>query len=143
MPTELERGFVAPVMAAACGPAVQVERCGFGAVVTAARTAQLIAEYRPRRVLLVGIAGRYGTSLAIGRAYAFERVACHGIGAGSGEAFLPAGRIGWPQWPGDGSAATTAIGDTLPCTSGLVPAAGIESTSDRHRLRGRLGILAP
>jgi hypothetical protein len=26
---------------------------------------------------------------------------------------------------------------------GLVPAAGTESTSDRHRLRGRLGILAP
>jgi len=123
VPTELERGFIAPVMAAACGPAVRVERCGFGAVVAAARAAGLIAAYRPQRVLLVGIAGRYGESLAIGRAYCFERVACHGIGAGSGEAFLPAAAMGWQQWPGDAAGATAAIGDELPCASGPLPAA--------------------
>jgi futalosine hydrolase len=123
VPTELERGFIAPVIAAACGPASHVELCGFGPVVAASRTAQLVAERRPQRVLIIGIAGRYDDRLAIGRAYAFEQVACHGIGAGSGDAFLPAGEIGWKQWPGDASGATAAIGDALPCTSGLLPVA--------------------
>jgi futalosine hydrolase len=120
VPTELERGFIAPVMVAACSTAIPVELCGFGSVVAAARAAQLIAEHRPERVLLVGIAGRYAGRLAIGQAYAFERVACHGIGAGSGDAFMPAEAMGWKQWPGDAAA---AIGDTLPCASGLLPAA--------------------
>lgn len=122
-PTELERGFIAPVMAAACGSAIRVELCGFGAVVAAARTAQLIAEHRPPRVLLVGIAGRYDDRLAIGRAYAFERVACHGVGTGTGDAFMPAEAMGWKQWPGNASDANAAIGDVLPCTSGRLPAA--------------------
>jgi len=123
VPTELERGFIAPVMVAACSTAIPVELCGFGPVVAAARAAQLIAEHRPERVLLVGIAGRYADRLAIGQAYAFERVACHGIGAGSGEAFVPAEAMGWPQWPGDGSDPATRIGDVLACTSGRLPAA--------------------
>ena len=123
VPTELERGFIAPVMAAACSTAIPVELCGFGSVVAAARAAQLIAEHRPERVLLVGIAGRYAGRLAIGQAYAFEWVACHGIGAGSGDAFMPAEAMGWKQWPGDTSDATTPIGDSLPCTIGLLPAA--------------------
>ena len=120
VPTELERGFIAPVMAAACSAVIPVELCGFGSVVAAARAAQLIAEHRPERVLLVGIAGSYADRLAIGQAYAFERVACHGIGVGSGDAFMPAAGIGWSQWPGDAAA---AIGDTLPCASGRLPAA--------------------
>jgi len=125
VPTELERSFIAPVMAAACVPAVQVERCGFGAVVAAARAASLIVERRPTRVVLVGIAGRYGDRLAIGRAYCFERVACHGIGAGTGDAFLPAAAMGWMQWPGDAAGATAAIGDAIPCASGPPPAASV------------------
>lgn len=120
VPTELERGLVAPVVAAACGSSIRVELCGFGPVVAAARAAQLIAEHRPERVLLVGIAGRFADRLAIGQAYAFERVACHGIGAGTGDAFMPAEAMGWKQWPGDAAA---AIGDTLPCASGRLPAA--------------------
>jgi len=123
VPTELEQGLIAPLIAAACGPTIRVERCGFGAIVAAARTAQLITERRPQRVLLVGIAGRYADALAIGRAYAFERVACHGVGAGSGGGFVPAEAMGWNQWPGDAAAATGAIGDMLPCASGTLPAA--------------------
>lgn len=73
--------------------------------------------------MLVGIAGCYGDRLTIGRAYAFERVACHGVGAGSGHAFVPAEAMGWNQWPGDAAAATAAIGDMLPCASGHLPAA--------------------
>jgi len=122
VPTELERGFIAPVLAAACSTAIPVELCGFGPVVAAARTAQLIAEHRPEGVLLVGIAGRFTDSLAVGQAYAFERVACHGVGAGSGDAFVPAESLGWPQWPGDGSDSATRIGDTISCTSGRLPA---------------------
>ena len=121
VPTELERGLIAPVLAAACGSAIRVKLCGFGPVVAAARAAQLIAEHRPERVLLVGIAGRFADRLAIGQAYAFERVACHGIGAGSGDAFMPAEAMGWKQWPGDTSDATAPIGDSLPCTSGRLP----------------------
>ncbi len=120
VPTELEHGLVAPVVAAACGSSIRVELCGFGPVVAAALAAQLIAEHRPERVLLVGIAGRFADRLAIGQAYAFERVACHGIGAGTGDAFMPAEAMGWKQWPGDAAA---AIGDTLPCASGRLPAA--------------------
>ncbi|MFN5757650.1 MAG: futalosine hydrolase [Planctomycetia bacterium] len=123
VPTVLERSRIAPVRVAACGPATRLELCGFGPVIAAARTAQLIAECRPERVVLVGIAGCYADALAIGRAYAFERVACHGVGAGSGDAFVPAEAMGWNQWPGDAVAATAAIGDMLPCASGNLPAA--------------------
>lgn len=117
VPTEMERGLVVPLMAAACGGAIRAELCGFGPVVAAARTASLIAEHRPTHVLLVGIAGGYGDRLEIGRGYAFDRVACHGVGAGSGVAFLPAEAMGWRQWPGDASAVTMPIGDALPCGS--------------------------
>jgi futalosine hydrolase len=146
VPTELERGLVAPVVAAACGSSIRVELCGFGSVVAAARTSRLIAEHRPDRVLLVGIAGRFADRLAIGEAYAFERVACHGIGAGSGDAFVPAESMGWPQWPGDGSDPTTRIGGSLPCTSGRLPAtarAGLllsacAASADEADVRSRL-----
>lgn len=123
VPTELERGFIAPVMAAACSTAIPVELCGFGPVVAATRAAQLIAEHRPERVLLVGIAGRYDDRLAIGQAYAFERVACHGIGVGTGDAFMPAEAMGWKQWPGDASGQSAAIGDAISCSSGMLSAA--------------------
>jgi len=122
VPTELERGVIAPVLTAACGAAIRIELAGFGPVVAAARTAGLLAASRPERVLLVGIAGRYGDRLEIGRASVFERVACHGVGAGSGAAFVPAGTMGWQQWPGGASTAPAAIGDVLDCTSGRLPA---------------------
>jgi futalosine hydrolase len=118
VPTELERGHIAPLLTAACGLANHPELCGFGPIVAAARTARLIADLRPDRVLLVGIAGRYADRLEIGRAYTFERVACHGVGAGSGVGFVPAEWLGWRQWPPAAAAATPAIGDVLPCTSG-------------------------
>lgn len=118
VPTDRERALIQPTLEAAGGGRACAELCGFGPVVAAARTAQLIAEHRPPRVLLVGIAGRLSERLEIGAAYAFERVACHGIGAGSGGAFTPAASLGWPQWPGDGLSSATRIGDVLPCSSG-------------------------
>jgi futalosine hydrolase len=123
VPTELERRIIEPVVRGGDSGSFLLELCGFGPVVAAARTAGLIAEHRPDQVLLVGIAGRFTDRLALGQAYAFERVACHGVGAGSGEAFVPAEAMGWPQWPGDGSDPATRIGDVLACTVGRLPAA--------------------
>jgi len=122
VPTESERRIIEPVMRVGGSGSPGAQLCGFGPVVAAARTMQLMAEHRPDRVLLVGIAGRFTDSLAIGQAYAFERVACHGVGAGTGDAFVPAEALGWPQWPGDQSASATRIGDSLSCTTGRLPA---------------------
>jgi futalosine hydrolase len=123
VPTELERGLIEPVVAAAYGAANRIEQCGFGPVVAAARTASLIAEHRPERVLLVGIAGGLTDRLRIGAAYAFDQVACHGIGVGTGEGFMPAEGMGWLQWPADESTPALRVGDVLPCSSGRLPAA--------------------
>jgi len=118
VPTERERTLIEPAFEAAWGGRARVEFCGFGPVVAAARTADLIANHRPTHVLLVGIAGRLSDRLAIGAAYVFDRVACHGVGAGSGDAFIHAEALGWQQWPGDGLDSATRIGDVLPCSSG-------------------------
>jgi len=123
VPTESERRIIEPMMRAGDAGSFRLELCGFGPVVAAARTAQLIAGHRPDGVLLVGIAGRFPGRLAIGQACAFERVACHGVGAGSGDAFEPAEALGWPQWPGDGTDPGTPVGDSLSCASSRVPAA--------------------
>jgi futalosine hydrolase len=113
VPTDLERRLIAPTLAGGLGDGGRLELCGFGPVAAAARTAALIAARVPGRVLLVGIAGRLVDALAIGSAYRFDRVACHGVGAGSGDAFVPAAALGWPQWPGDPAAADASVGDVI------------------------------
>ena len=119
IPTEAERRFLAPRLMsrlAALPPAdTAVELCGFGIAAAAARTAQLIAALRPERVILVGIAGRLADRLALGTATLFERIACHGIGVGSGPAFISAATLGWQQWPGDPGDGDPGDGDELPC----------------------------
>ena len=119
IPTEAERRFLAPRLMsrlAALPPAdTAVELCGFGIAAAAARTAQLIAALRPERVILVGIAGRLDDRLALGTATLFERIACHGIGVGSGPAFISAATLGWQQWPGDPGDGDPGDGDELPC----------------------------
>ena len=124
IPTEPERRFLAPRLMsrlAALPPAdTAVELCGFGIAAAAARTAQLIAALRPERVILVGIAGRLDERLALGTATLFERIACHGIGVGSGSAFISAAALGWQQWPGDPGDGNPGdgdpgVGDELPC----------------------------
>jgi futalosine hydrolase len=72
--------------------------CGFGPIVAGIRTTQLLALYKPRAVILVGIAGALGPQLPIGTATEFSRIACYGIGAGSGSEFETASELGWPQW---------------------------------------------
>ena len=121
IPTEIEQRLLALRLAALRPADAAVELCGFGIVAAAARTAQLLAALRPERVILVGIAGRLDDRLAIGAATLFDSVACHGIGVGSGPAFIPAAALGWRQWPGDSGEPASAIGDLLPCA---VPAGG-------------------
>ena len=128
VPTEMERRILDPILFPATTPGCRVELCGFGPVAAAARTAHLLAEQAPERVLLVGIAGRLDDRLAVGAAYHFERVACYGVGVGSGGGFAPAEAVGWHQWPGDsnGTSPTSGvpIGDVIscaiPCTAGGV-----------------------
>ena len=130
IPTDMERRGLEPMLAAATAQGCRVELCGFGPVAAAARTAQLIAEHKPERVLLVGIAGSLDDQLAVGNAYRFDRVACYGIGAGSGSDFVPAAALGWQQWPGDAAGMLPPtecprgegqrgdqIGDLISCTA--------------------------
>lgn len=113
VPTEMERRILAPILAPVMARGCRVALCGFGPVAAAARTAQLLAEHAPDRVLLVGIAGRLDDRLAVGAAYDFERVACYGVGAGSSGEFVPAGAMGWQQWPGDADSTSPHGGDPI------------------------------
>jgi len=113
VPTELERRVLEPLVAPALGRDARPELCGFGPVAAAARTSLLVARHQPERVVLVGIAGRLDDRLALAAAYRFQQVGCFGIGVGSGDHFIPAGTVGWPQWPGDTAHGSTAIGDSI------------------------------
>jgi len=125
IPTEPERRLLAPRLAAIRPADAAVELCGFGIVAAAARTAQLLAALRPEKVILVGIAGRLDDRLAIGTATLFDSVACHGIGVGSGPAFIPAATLGWRQWPGDSDDADSGVGDVR-FRKTIYPEAGAE-----------------
>ena len=122
IPTDLERRVLGPLMAAATGDSIRMELCGFGMATAAARTAQLVAELAPARVLLIGIAGRLDDRLSLGAAYRFGEVSCYGIGAGTGSDFLSAESLGWQQWPGDPPDPAVAIGDTMACSTGAAGA---------------------
>lgn len=83
-----------------CGPEFQMEICGFGPIASGIQATRLIAERKPDRVILAGIAGALSADLMLGRAAVFQEVACYGIGAGSGDNFLTTGRLGWAHWSG-------------------------------------------
>lgn len=114
IPTDLERGLLAPRLREA---EVWIELCGFGIAAAAARAAHLLALHRPRRVILVGIAGRFTDRLPLGSAAVFDAVTCHGIGVGSGTEFVSAAALGWPHWPGEPAGSPTAVGDSIRCGS--------------------------
>jgi len=122
VPTQFERQSIDAVVSPSLGPDDQVELCGFGPVAAAARTAALLARHRPNRVVLVGIAGRLDDGLVLGSAYRFTQVACFGVGVGSRDDFLPAGTLGWPQWPGDVGDGSPPIGDAIDCSAGATAA---------------------
>jgi futalosine hydrolase len=122
VPTELERRLLTEQ------PGFEVEApcelCGFGPVAAAARTSSLIARHEPARVVLIGIAGTFKTSaLPVGTAAVFGRVTMHGVGIGTGATFAPAGRLGFPHWPGEGEG-DEAIGDEIALTTPVPPVTG-------------------
>ncbi|MDX6547130.1 MAG: futalosine hydrolase [Gaiellales bacterium] len=85
VPTELE----AELLAWSEAP---VSVCGFGLAAAGAGAAHAIAQHRPQRVLLVGLAGSYDlTRMPIGTAMMASAVRCHGIGAGG----QSAAELGW------------------------------------------------
>lgn len=99
LPTALEFDHVAPrIRAVADEREWKVERCGFGPIIAAARASQLIARHRPKKVLLVGIAGSFLNDDSIATAYRFDCVISHGVGVGESSHFISAAQLGWPQW---------------------------------------------
>ena len=96
--------------------------CGFGPVAAAARTAQLLAQLKPRAALLVGIAGTYdAAALPVGEACAFGSVAIDGIGVGEGAALRAPRALGFPQWPGSLGTPAPAIFDRIELAGGEGP----------------------
>jgi futalosine hydrolase len=94
VPTELERLRLRRFTAATVLP----ELCGFGPIAAAARTAALIAERKPRRIALIGIAGTFDEArLPVGRASAFGRVVQGGLGVDDPGGFLGPRELGLPQ----------------------------------------------
>ncbi|MEE8469436.1 MAG: hypothetical protein V3T22_13330, partial [Planctomycetota bacterium] len=78
-------------------------------------TAALLARLRPRRVVLLGIAGSYDPErLALGSAATFEAVALDGVGAGEGPGFLSPTDLGLPQWPGGEGTPSGDVHERLP-----------------------------
>ena len=98
IPTEFERRHLA--QRPGFDPDAPCELCGFGPVAAAARASALIARHAAAHVILTGIAGTFDpTALPVGTAAVFARVTMHGVGVGTGAAFIPAAAIGFPHWP--------------------------------------------
>ena len=75
---------------------------GFGPIAATARTAALAACFRPSRILLLGIAGSFDLQrLPVGSAFAFDEVACYGVGVGTGDRYVGASTLGWDMFAGD------------------------------------------
>ncbi len=106
---------------------------GFGPIAAAARCAGLIAARRPQQVVLIGIAGTYDAdALPLGSAAVFDQVAVDGIGAGSGDDFLPPSELGFPQWPGGQGSASDTVMDAIPLS--VEPAAPAPIAASRAGL---------
>jgi futalosine hydrolase len=82
-------------------PCVETAVCGFGPILSAAVAAERIAACRPKRVMLVGLAGTYSDRCQVGSAFVFRNVVCHGIGAGQGQGFQSAQELNWDHWNDD------------------------------------------
>ncbi len=111
IPTEFERRYLTLFSEL---ESTTVKVCGFGPIVSAAKTAEFIGVYQPKRVMLLGIAGSYRAEsvggLRPGAAAIFSDVACFGVGVGAGENYETAGEMGWQQW---GAADDDPIGDVI------------------------------
>lgn len=118
VPTELERRTLEELGGFPHGLAL-VETCGFGPIAAAARTAALLADLRPARVVLIGIAGSYdpvrhpvGTA-AWCRSVAIDGLETHGFeqAPGIGE------RLGLASSPSSGRVADLLLTVSAPSRS--------------------------
>ncbi len=99
IPTHFEISLLAPSLIDQWNSrGIQLCVIGFGQIVAAARTLQVIHQHRPDRVLLLGLAGALKPSATVGQAIQFSEVVCDGIGVGQGESFQSASKMGWNQW---------------------------------------------
>lgn len=112
-----------------CGHRIEI--CGFGQVVGAARTMQLLANGSFDSVALVGIAGALSDDVAIGSAVQFGTVYCDGIGVGQGSIHRSAMDMGWHQWPRE-----PQIDDTIQLSAQL------SAHEHEHPLPGLVSVLA-
>lgn len=76
------------------GPAALL--VGFGPLAAAARTMALALAHRPRHLVLVGIAGRYGARAAAAETFGAVRI--DGLGAGAGQRHALPSELGLAQW---------------------------------------------
>ena len=130
VPTELERNTLQVECPEAADEArwAAVETVGFGPVAAAARAGAWIARHRPRRVVLVGIAGGYeGDSGAL----VFGSVALDGVGAGEGDGFQP-----FPEFSfASDSPERLDLADTGPELLTVCSASADEAMATRRRAR--------
>jgi len=128
VPTDLERQKLpSPCVEQWIDCGHRIEICGFGQVVGAARTMQLLANGSFDSVALVGIAGALSDDVAIGSAMQFGTVYCDGIGVGQGSMHRSAMDMGWQQWPRE-----PKIEDTIQ----------LSAHKDDHPLPGLVSVLA-
>ena len=128
VPTAREGELIAEAFARAGRPDLVIDRCGFGPIAAAAQTGDLLGRKSPAAVWLVGIAGCFGETLEVGRAYRFGQVTCHGVGVGTGLTFRSAAELGWPQVVDESSGERhQRSSDTVP----LAVAATDSASSDR------------
>lgn len=118
IPTRLEAELLA-------WNAAPVTVCGFGLAAAGAGAAHAIAQHRPERVVLVGLAGSYDLArMPIGAAMTASAVRCHGIGA----AGQSATELGWAA----GDQIELDGGDGL-VLSVAEASATTEQAAERHR----------
>ncbi len=140
VPTQFECDQLGPEFRAAVQSiGGRLELCGFGPIVAAARTAQLIATLHPERVVLLGIAARLRERVEVGSVWRFSGVACDGVGAGVGDSVVSANQMGWSQWPGDETSPT--ISDSIDFANHLTEQGQLltvcSASADNNQANGR------
>ncbi|MEZ6105368.1 MAG: futalosine hydrolase [Pirellulaceae bacterium] len=77
--------------------------CGAGPVVSGITLGHALATYRPRRVLLLGIAGGFAGRCEIGEAWVADSFALDGVGAWHERRVLPPAELSWSMYEPTGA----------------------------------------
>jgi futalosine hydrolase len=125
VPTAFELGFLSRSfhqLLSECDGQIQV--CGFGPVLSGVVTSRLLYTLSPKRVFLIGIAGCFGSEIALGSTLEFNEVVCYGVGVGSGKDYRSVTDMGWAQYQSESE--RIEIRDTVPLS--------VESGSNKVQL---------